>query len=126
MTKKESKEKEPWTPEMFPIDSKEIKEACKILSDLVKLNTTNPPGNEVIAANYCKELLENEGFSDVQVIESEKGRGSVVCRWKGSDPEAKKLLLLAHLDVVPADASNWDRDPSVETLKENMCGGEEV
>lgn len=111
MTKKKSKEKESWTPEMFFVDSKEIKEACKILSDLIKLDTTNPPGNEVIAAHYCKKLLEREGFSDVEVIESESGRGSVVCRWKGSDPEAKKLLLLAHLDVVPADASNWDRDP---------------
>jgi len=111
LTKKKNKEKETWKPEIFPVDSKEIKEACGILSDLIKLDTTNPPGNELIAANYCKELLEKEGFSDVEVIESESGRGSVVCRWKGSDPEAKKLLLLAHLDVVPAHAENWERDP---------------
>ena len=96
---------------MFPVDSPIVKEACEILSDLIKIDTTNPPGNEIVAAEYCKKLLEKEGFENIEIIESEPGRGSIICRWKGSDPNAKSLLLLAHLDVVPADPTNWERDP---------------
>lgn len=95
----------------FPTDGKVVKEACKILSGLIKLDTTVPPGNEIIGANYCKEILTKEGFENIDIIESEPGRGNIVCRWKGSDPSAKSLLLLAHLDVVPADPANWERNP---------------
>lgn len=96
---------------MFPVGSPVVKEACEILSDLIKIDTTNPPGNETPAAKYCKRLLEKEGFENIEIIESEPRRGSIICRWKGSDPNAKSLLLLAHLDVVPADPTNWERDP---------------
>lgn len=96
---------------MFPVECPEMKEACQRLSELIKIDTTNPPGNEIKAAEYCKKWLEKEGFKDIAIIESAPGRGNVICRWKGSDPNAKSLLLLAHLDVVPADASNWERDP---------------
>jgi acetylornithine deacetylase/succinyl-diaminopimelate desuccinylase-like protein len=111
MPKNKKKANEAWRPEMFPIDSNEIKEACGYLSELIKINTTNPPGNEIEAANFCKALLEKEGFENIEILRSDPKRGNIVCRWKGSDPNAKSLLLLAHLDVVPADASNWERDP---------------
>jgi acetylornithine deacetylase/succinyl-diaminopimelate desuccinylase-like protein len=96
---------------MFPINSNEIKEACQFLSELIKINTINPPGNETRAAEYCKKKLQSEGFENIDVIESAEGRGNIICLWKGSDPNAKKLLLLAHLDVVPADSLNWQKDP---------------
>ncbi len=105
------KESYPFDTLMFPIDSKEIKEASKFLSDLIKINTTNPPGNEIEAARFCADFLKKEGFEDIELFESAPGRGSVIITWRGTDPNAKSLLLLAHLDVVPADASNWEKDP---------------
>lgn len=112
-----------WEPELFQTNSKETQEACKFLSELIKINTTNPPGNETPAAEYCKKFLENEGFDKIEVIESEKGRGSVICRWKGHNPKAKTLLLLAHLDVVPADPSNWERDPFCGDIEDDYVWG---
>ncbi len=111
MTGKKAIPAENWKPHLFPIESKEMKEASILLSDLIKLNTTNPPGNEIIAAKFCADLLKKEGFENIKIIESESGRGSCVCRWKGSDPNAKSLLLLAHLDVVPADPITWKKPP---------------
>lgn len=103
--------KKEWKPEKFPIGSKELEEACKFLSGIVQINTVNPPGNETEAAEYCKGLLEKENFENIEIIEPAPKRGSLICRWKGTDPNAKKLVLLAHLDVVPADATNWEKDP---------------
>jgi acetylornithine deacetylase/succinyl-diaminopimelate desuccinylase-like protein len=108
---------------MFSVNSDIVKEACKLLSELIKINTTNPPGNELPAAVYCKEILKNEGFNNIDLIESEPGRGSIICRWKGSDPTAKTLLLLAHLDVVPADSANWERDPFCGDITEEYIWG---
>lgn len=105
------KKKETFEPKMFPVDGKETREACKHLSDLIQIDTTNPPGNETEAAEFCQKILEKEGFKNIDLIESAPGRGNVICRWKGTDPKAKSLLLLAHLDVVPADATNWEMDP---------------
>ena len=111
MAKNKKKEKPKWTPTMFPIDSDVMKEATKLLSDLIRIDTTNPPGNETPAAEFCQKILEKEGFKNIEILESVPGRGNMLCRWKGSDPEAKTLLLLSHIDVVPADAANWERDP---------------
>lgn len=111
MAKRKKDNKKVFVPQMFPIEGTVMKETCKLLSDLIKIDSTNPPGNETPVAEYCKVLLEKEGFNGIEIIESAPGRGSMVCRWKGTDPEAKTLLLLAHIDVVPADPANWERDP---------------
>ena len=111
MTGKKEKSEEKWMPKKFPLHSNEIKEANNVLSKLIKINSTNPPGNETPVAEFCKKILEEEGFEKVEIIESAPERGNLLCRWKGSDPNAKSILLLSHLDVVAADASNWETDP---------------
>ncbi len=111
MSKKKIISNEKWKPKMFQGESKEIKETTRLLSDLIKINSTNPPGNEILVAKFCAELLKKEHFENISIIESESGRGSCICRWKGSDPNAKSLLLLAHLDVVPADPMSWKKPP---------------
>src|SRR5258708_39899542 len=73
-------------------------EAVKFLSDLVKIDTSNPPGNETRAAEYIKSVLAAEGIP-AQIYESAPGRGNVVARLKGSGKK-KPLLLMGHLDVV--------------------------
>jgi acetylornithine deacetylase/succinyl-diaminopimelate desuccinylase-like protein len=115
--------KKGWIPKRFPVDCEEIKESCNFLSELIKINTTNPPGNETLAAQYCKSILEKEGFENIELIESAPNRGNLIYRWKGTDPTAKKLLLLAHLDVVPANPLNWEKDPFCGTIEGEYVWG---
>ncbi|MGV9198966.1 MAG: M20/M25/M40 family metallo-hydrolase, partial [Promethearchaeia archaeon] len=107
--KKEKNKQTEWEAKIFK--GEKLREAAEFLSELIQIKSVNPPGNETPAAEFCKEFLEKEGFENIELIESEPGRGNMICRWKGSNPNAKSLLLLAHLDVVPADGSNWERDP---------------
>lgn len=85
-------------------------EVTSILRDLVRFDTTNPPGNELQIAHYIANLLKKEGFNPI-VIESEPGRGNVICRWNGSGDREESLLLLSHLDVVGVEKDKWLHDP---------------
>ena len=80
-----------------------------VLRDLVRIDTTNPPGNETAAARYLADLLAPAGI-DTQVIESEPGRGNLIARLRGTG-EARPLMLMGHLDVVAANPSDWSHPP---------------
>lgn len=87
-------------------------EATNWLQGLVRINTTNPPGNEIAAANYIKGILDKEGINS-EIFETAPGRGFIVARLSSSpvpDP-SKSLLLLGHLDVVGVDRGRWTMDP---------------
>ncbi len=84
-------------------------EITNLLSDLIQINTTNPPGNETHAATYIAKYLAKEGFTS-EIIESAPGRGSLITRLKGSG-EKPNLLLLSHLDVVAANPKEWSVPP---------------
>ncbi len=76
---------------------------------LLRINTTNPPGNETAAAQYLADILSREGIP-AQVVESAPGRGSVLGRLEGPAGE-KPLLFLSHLDVVPTEPQAWQHNP---------------
>ena len=89
-------------------------EVVDICRDLIRINTTNPgdhsgPG-ERVAAEYVAGLLADVGIEPV-VLESHPKRTSVVARIAGEDPTRPALLIHGHLDVVPANAGDWTRDP---------------
>ena len=84
-------------------------ETIRHLKALLRLDTTNPPGNEIIAAEYLAGVLRAEGFEPI-VLESAPGRGNMIVRLKGSG-EAPPLLLYSHTDVVPAEAVHWTHPP---------------
>jgi acetylornithine deacetylase/succinyl-diaminopimelate desuccinylase-like protein len=101
---------------------KEIEqEITHFLSDLISINTTNPPGNETKAATYIAQYLANEGFK-TEIIESTPGRGNVITRLKGTG-EKPSLLLLSHLDVVAANPDEWTVDPFGGTVKDGYVYG---
>jgi acetylornithine deacetylase/succinyl-diaminopimelate desuccinylase-like protein len=83
--------------------------AVKTLQSYVRINTSNPPGDVTAAADFLAGILEREGIP-VKRFQSAPGRTIIMARLKGSGP-AKPLMLLHHMDVVPADASRWKRDP---------------
>lgn len=90
----------------------------KVLSELIKINTANPPGNETTAARYLAGLLQQAGI-DCEIIEPAAGRGSLLARL-GSG--SKKLLYMSHLDVVPA-GDGWDFEPFSGEIKDGMVYG---
>jgi acetylornithine deacetylase/succinyl-diaminopimelate desuccinylase-like protein len=101
---------------------KEVEEeVTDLLSDLIRINTTNPPGNETEAAKYLAEILEEEGF-ECEVFESASGRGSVITRLKGSSGKPS-LLLLSHLDVVAANPKEWSVDPFGGLVRDGFVWG---
>jgi len=85
------------------------KEAVENLQSLVRFDTTNPPGNELPLVNHLAEHLKREGL-EPQILESAPGRGNLVVRLKGDGSE-RPLLLLSHLDVVPAEPDRWTHPP---------------
>ena len=76
-------------------------ETVQFLQGLLRLNTTNPPGNEIIAVQYIADILKREGI-DSTILESAPGRGNLVARIKG-DGSRPPFLLMGHVDVVPVE-----------------------
>jgi len=85
-------------------------EVVVLLSDLIRINTSNPTHPERPAAEWAAERLAEVDI-DARIFESEPGRASVVARVPGSDPTRSPLLIHGHLDVVPADAAEWTVHP---------------
>ena len=84
-------------------------EALAHFKALLRIDTTNPPGNERAAADYLARVLDRENIA-YRIVESEPTRASLVARLVGTGKKAP-LLLNAHLDVVPAEREHWQHDP---------------
>jgi acetylornithine deacetylase/succinyl-diaminopimelate desuccinylase-like protein len=84
-------------------------ETVRLLADYLRIDTTNPPGNEMRAVRFMAELLEREGIEHT-IFESRPGRGNLYARLKGSAAK-RPLILLNHTDVVPAEARFWTANP---------------
>src|SRR5262249_34139945 len=96
-------------------------EVVALLSDYLKLDTTNPLGHEVIAARFFKALFDREGI-EARVVESAPERGSVYARLPGQGTRPATVLL-NRLDVVPADRSRWTEDPFSGVVKDGHVWG---
>jgi acetylornithine deacetylase/succinyl-diaminopimelate desuccinylase-like protein len=96
-------------------------EIIRLLSDLIRIDTTNPPGNETEAAKFLAEDLGKEGL-ECELFESAPGRGSVITRMKGTG-EKPSLLLLSHLDVVAANPKEWSVNPFSGVVKDGFVWG---
>lgn len=99
-------------------------EAQNWLIELLKINTTNPPGNEQAAAKYIAGILAKEGIT-AELLDLAPGRSAVVARLRSSavaDP-SKALLLVAHMDVVGVDRGKWSVDPFGGVIKDSYLWG---
>ena len=100
------------------------RESQNWLVDLIKINTTNPPGNEQAAAKYIADILTKEGMTP-ELLDVAPGRSAVVARLRSSavaDP-SRALLLVAHMDVVGVDKSKWTVDPFGGVIKDGYLYG---
>jgi acetylornithine deacetylase/succinyl-diaminopimelate desuccinylase-like protein len=84
-------------------------QAVALLQELIRIDTTNPPGNEEPAQHQLGETLTEGGF-DCELLAAEPGRPNLVARLEG-ESAGPTLCLLGHVDTVPADPSEWSFDP---------------
>lgn len=83
-------------------------DVIEILKDLIKINTTNPPGNEKLVADYIKSLYKDH--KEIKEIEHGDNRSSIVIDIKGDSGET--IAFVGHIDTVPvSDTSKWKYDP---------------
>ena len=105
----------------------------EVLKDLVRIDTTNPPGNEKRALDYIQKILEQEGI-DSTIYESAPGRGNLlpflpadkdVSDEGGADCAAaeRPLILLSHIDVVLAKESQWKHPPFAAVEEDGFIYG---
>jgi acetylornithine deacetylase/succinyl-diaminopimelate desuccinylase-like protein len=84
-------------------------ETIQHLVELIKINTTNPPGNETSAATYLQKVLAAEGIES-QLFALDPDRANLVARIKGNGSK-RPILLMGHTDVVGVQADRWTEDP---------------
>jgi len=100
------------------------KEGQTILSQYLRINTTNPPGNEIEAARFLKGILEKDGI-EAQILDTAELGGThanLYARLKGNGSK-KAIVLLHHMDVVPATPSQWSVDPFSGEVKDGYIWG---
>lgn len=85
--------------------------AVEWLQEYLRIDTTNPPGNELLAANYLKKTLDTEGIEN-RVFEYRPGRADLWARIPHTTANAKRpIVLLNHMDVVTSDPAHWRVPP---------------
>ncbi|HEX2781602.1 MAG TPA: M20/M25/M40 family metallo-hydrolase [Gemmatimonadaceae bacterium] len=87
-------------------------ETVRMMQEYFRINSTNPPGNELQTALWLKNVLEKEGF-ETQILDTVSlgaGRANFYARLKGNGSK-KAIALVHHMDVVPATSSYWTQDP---------------
>jgi acetylornithine deacetylase/succinyl-diaminopimelate desuccinylase-like protein len=96
-------------------------EAVRALQEYVRIDTSNPPGTTTASADFLTRILEAEGVA-VTRYESAPGKAIVLARLEGAG-RGKPILLLHHMDVVPADASRWKAGPFSGALQDGAVWG---
>ena len=96
-------------------------EAVEVLSELIRLDTVNPPGNETLAADLLRAYLEEAGV-ECELYAKVPERANFVARIPGRG-EGPSLLLLSHTDTVRADPEEWSVDPWSGELRDDHIWG---
>jgi acetylornithine deacetylase/succinyl-diaminopimelate desuccinylase-like protein len=111
---------------VVPVDWQKLRdETLQVLGDYLRINTTNPPGNELQTALFLKRILEREGI-EAQILDTAElkpsGRANLYARLKGNGSK-KAIALVHHMDVVPADERYWSTNPFSGAVKDGYLWG---
>jgi len=112
-----------------PDSSRDAQEAVVLLRELIRFDTINPPqpgsgkknAGETALLRHVKGILAADGI-DSDIYEREPGRGNLVARVSGTGGK-RPLLLMAHVDVVNVDRSQWDVDPLAGEVRDGFLWG---
>ena len=95
--------------------------ALTLLRDLLRLDTSNPPGSTAEAAQRCADELRSSGL-EPELLEADPGHVNVVARLKG-DGDEPPLMLTAHLDTVPVEEHGWTHPPFAAEVADGFVWG---
>jgi acetylornithine deacetylase/succinyl-diaminopimelate desuccinylase-like protein len=98
-----------------------LDEATHHLQEYIRIQTVNPPGNEIEGARFFKRIFDAETIP-CQVFDPLPGRGSILANLKGNGKK-KPILLLSHIDVVPVEKEHWAGDPFEGTIRDGYLYG---
>lgn len=98
-----------------------IHEPVELLSQYLQIDTTNPPGNENKGVEFLAGILEKEGI-EYKTFEASPGRSSIKAVLPGTG-EKGAIILLNHIDVVPARADEWSVHPFSGAVKDGFIYG---
>jgi succinyl-diaminopimelate desuccinylase len=97
-------------------------EAVSLLQRILQTDTTNPPGNELEAAQILDNFFRAHGI-ETEVDEFVSGRANLLARLQGEGRDRPSLMLCGHMDVVPAGGTAWDVDPFAAELHDGKIYG---
>ncbi|MFL5619948.1 MAG: M20/M25/M40 family metallo-hydrolase [Gemmatimonadaceae bacterium] len=100
------------------------REGLTLLRDYLRVNSTNPPGNELEAARFLRDFLAKQGI-EARILDTAElgaGRANLYARIEG-DGSKRAIALVHHMDVVPATASTWSVPPFSGTLRDGFVYG---
>jgi acetylornithine deacetylase/succinyl-diaminopimelate desuccinylase-like protein len=93
------------------------------MQEYLRIDTTNPPGHEMRAVNFYKEILDREGIEN-RAFEFAEGRGDLWARLPHTTAQAQRpIILLNHMDVVTSDAAHWKVPPFSGEIKDGWLWG---
>jgi acetylornithine deacetylase/succinyl-diaminopimelate desuccinylase-like protein len=100
------------------------REGVQLLRDYLRVNTSNPPGNELAGALFLKEFLAREGI-EAQILDTAElgaGRANLYARLKGNGTK-RAVAMVQHIDVVPATPASWTVPPFSGELRDGYVYG---
>ena len=97
------------------------KETLAHLQAMIRMNTVNPPGNELQVAKYLDSTMRAAGI-ETHLFEPAPGRGSLVAVLKGNGSK-KPVLIMGHMDVVGVEKAKWSVDPFAAVIKDGYLYG---
>ena len=95
--------------------------AVELMQQYLRINTSNPPGNEIEAARFLKKIFDQHGIEN-EIFEYKPGRANIIARIKGSGSK-RPIILLSHTDVVTAEPASWEVDPFSGVIKNGSIWG---
>ena len=109
-------------PEQWEAARQRLVETVRRLIRIPSINPPDPPGGELEAARWIAAALEEAGIP-ATIHEPVPGRGSVTARLHGDGTGRAPLLLMSHLDVVPAPPDGWTHDPFAADVEDGWIYG---
>ena len=95
--------------------------AVDLMQQYLRINTSNPPGNELEAARFFKKIFDQNGIQN-EIFEYKPGRANIIARLKGNGSK-RPIILLSHMDVVTAEPASWEVDPFAAVIKNDSIYG---
>lgn len=91
--------------------------AVEHLSNLIAINTQNPPGNEMRTARYFDSVFTLVPGVERHILDAGNGRANFIARLRATRPSKRPVLIMGHMDVVNVDSTKWITPPFTATIR---------